>query len=80
MSDPIPFPKPPKPAPADDAEDEEDGEEPSHRSPLLVLAIVAVLLLAGWFLAAKLAELARVQDCVLSGRHNCAPISTSNGN
>jgi len=80
MSDTIPFPKPPQPKPPEDDEDEEDGdEEPSRRSPLLVLVLIALLVVGGWFLANKLASLARVQDCVLSGRHNCAPIETPGG-
>jgi len=76
MSDTIPFPKPPHAEPED--EDEEEDEEPSRLSPLWVLVLIATLVVGGWFLANKLASLARLQDCVLSGRHNCAPIETPN--
>ena len=80
MNETIPFPKQPRtpPEPDDDDEDETDEDE-SPRSRLLVLAVVALLVVGGWFLSNKLASLARIQDCVLSGRHNCAPIDTPSG-
>ena len=43
---------------------------------LAVAALVAVVLLAaiGWYLARALSQSARMQDCILSGRTNCAPL------
>ena len=38
----------------------------------------ALLIVAGVWLAIKIAELRRDQDCVLSGRRNCAQISIIN--
>jgi hypothetical protein len=29
----------------------------------------------GYFLAIKLRDMGRIQDCVMSGRTNCAPVS-----
>jgi hypothetical protein len=39
------------------------------------VAIVAVLIIGGVWIANKMAEVRREQDCVLSGRRNCAPIT-----
>ncbi|HLN24823.1 MAG TPA: hypothetical protein VK558_12665 [Patescibacteria group bacterium] len=52
--------------------DELDENSPS---PLVMLIVVAALVLIGWFITNSLAKSARIQDCVMSGRHNCAPIS-----
>ena len=41
---------------------------------LIGMAAVVILLLAGWFLVHELSGSARLQDCLLSGRTNCAPI------
>jgi hypothetical protein len=37
-----------------------------------------MLLLAGvaWFVLQKVSDMAAIQDCVMSGRNNCAPIDT----
>ena len=79
MSETIPFPRPPKAEPPEPDDDEDDdGEDTPPHSRLLVLGLVALLVVGGWFLSVKLANLARMQDCVLSGRHNCAPIDTGN--
>lgn len=57
----------------DQADNEDDGNRRS-----VVIALVAVVLLGtiGYFLAHELSASARLQDCVLSGRTNCAPIET----
>jgi hypothetical protein len=41
---------------------------------LIGIAAVVILLLVGWFLVHELSASARLQDCLLSGRTNCAPI------
>jgi hypothetical protein len=54
-----------------------DGEDDyRHRMGMNALALVATVLLvcAGVWLAIKITDMVRVQDCVLSGRRNCAPI------
>ena len=45
------------------------------------LAFILLLVLGGLFLARELRSVSQLQDCVMSGRSNCAPIdSTSPGN
>jgi hypothetical protein len=48
---------------------------PDSRWPALLGLLVALLLvLGGIFLIRVLGSAARLQDCVMSGRTNCAPI------
>jgi hypothetical protein len=54
-------------------------EEPDdYRHRMLVnavgLVICGVLIFSGVWIANKMADVRRVQDCALSGRRNCAPI------
>ena len=53
-------------------EDELDENSPS---PLVMLIVVVALVAVGWFVTNSLSKSARIQDCVMSGRHNCAPIT-----
>jgi len=63
---------------------DQDGDNPgaehgsgSRRPSARTLLIAAIILVVGgYFLTVKLRDLARIQDCVASGRTNCAPIST----
>jgi len=46
-------------------------------SPLAILVILTVIALAcvgGYFLLMKLIDVSRQEDCLLGGRRNCAPI------
>jgi hypothetical protein len=43
-------------------------------APLLALAIVVVLASGGWLLVQQMMSDAKLQDCVMSGRKNCAPL------
>jgi hypothetical protein len=47
-----------------------------HRMAMnaLALAITAVLIGAGIWLAVSISEMQQIQDCFLQGRNNCAPI------
>ena len=45
------------------------------KAALAALLLVAALALGGWFLMRELRADARIQDCVASGRTNCAPIT-----
>jgi hypothetical protein len=52
------------------------GEEPdSRRGALIALVVVVVLVVAGIWLSGALRRSATVQDCVMAGRRNCAPVS-----
>jgi hypothetical protein len=64
----------------DDPEDEdetgEDGRD-GRRGALLRLVLVLMLVLGGLLLVHELRDMSRLQDCVMSGRTNCAPISVA---
>ncbi len=45
--------------------------------PYIVLAIMILLAIGGYFLVNKIMEMDRIQDCVMSGRRNCAPIDVN---
>jgi hypothetical protein len=55
----------------------DDGpDDYRHRMIMNVLAgvVLVFLVLAGWWIADSMAQLRKNQDCVLSGKRNCAPI------
>lgn len=58
-------------------EQPEIERQPQRRSPSPVTLLIAAALMIGlgYFLSVKLREMSRIQDCVMSGRTNCAPIS-----
>ncbi len=49
----------------------------SNRGPIVALIVVAVLVAAGLWLAQHLRADARIQDCVMAGRTNCAPVTAA---
>jgi hypothetical protein len=51
-----------------------DGQNGNQRGPLIALAAVVVLFVVGWLLAHELYATGRLEDCLMSGRTNCAPI------
>jgi hypothetical protein len=56
-----------------------DGNDPDKNKARMAanfggLVVLAVLLAAGFLLAEKLASVSNVQDCMMSGRTNCAPL------
>jgi hypothetical protein len=51
-----------------------DDRKVNHRGPLIALLAVMLLLASGLYLVHELSDSARLQDCLLSGRTNCAPI------
>lgn len=65
-------PRRPRP-PHDDADDDQ------RRSLLNVAALIFVILLVvgGVWLAKVMQRHARLEDCLMSGRTNCAPLDTS---
>ncbi len=54
----------------------EDDDEGRQRSNVLFLVIAAVLVVAGIWLVNKLVDMRNMQNCLESGRRNCAPINT----
>ena len=57
------------------ADPHDDGPEPDSRRPALIgLALVLALVVAAYFLVTALRKNADLEDCLMSGRRNCAPI------
>lgn len=54
-----------------------NGREPegSRRMALLALVIVIAVVVGGLFVWQRLSRMAAIQDCVASGRTNCAPVT-----
>lgn len=79
----VPFrqrpPSPPKP-PVEDlrkfAQGSEAPEDYRHRmrTNVIAFAALAVLVVAGVWIVNVLADMRKAQDCVLSGRRNCAQV------
>jgi hypothetical protein len=58
---------------------EADADEPNRRGPLIAMVVVVALVVGGILLSQVLQRTGRIQDCVMQGRHNCAPVSGSGG-
>jgi hypothetical protein len=59
-------------------EDPDEDDAPDGRSDaLFALGITVLLVIGGWVLIHELRDTSRLQDCVMSGRTNCAPIDTA---
>jgi hypothetical protein len=54
------------------------GREPAGKryGPLIALAVVVLLAGVGWMVIERLMAMSRMQDCVMSGRKNCAPVDS----
>jgi hypothetical protein len=53
----------------------ESPQPPDPRRPAMIgLGIVLALIVGGMILVHLLRNMSKVQDCVMSGRTNCAPI------
>ena len=52
-------------------------EAGNRRRSMVALGVVVLLFLVGWFLARELYANGKMEDCVMSGRTNCAPLDTS---
>ncbi len=59
--------------PGDLKDPHDDG---SRRPAVIGLIGVLVLVVAGYFLVSALRQNANLEDCLMSGRKNCAPIET----
>ena len=60
----------------DDLEGHRRQDVHSQRAALVGLAICLALVLGGLFLVYALKKSAALQDCVMQGRTNCAPVDT----
>ena len=58
--------------------DDEDPS-PSRRGAIATLVLLAVAVIAAIFIINRLHSMSSMQDCVMSGRTNCAPISSGSG-
>ena len=77
-------PKQSDPAPSSERKDTgiepeapESEEPPANPFGLLPVLILLVVVAVGFFLAFRLRDVSTLQDCVMSGRKNCAPVDTS---
>jgi hypothetical protein len=52
----------------------EEQEEARRTAALMGFIVVLVLAIAGLLLVRELAKKSRLEDCLMSGRSNCAPI------
>ncbi len=52
----------------------EEPPPPSRGRALVALVLLLVLVAGGYVLARHLAEVARVEDCMMAGRRNCVPL------
>ena len=52
-----------------------DEQDQSRRGSLIALAVIVILFIVGWLLARELYQGEKLEDCLLSGRTNCAPIA-----
>ena len=59
----------------DGPEEDDDKNEPQFGTLLAGLAVVAALVLLGLFVIDRIKATADLEDCAMSGRHNCAPFA-----
>ncbi len=52
---------------------EPPSEGPS-RGALIALLVIVALVAGGFWLSRHIREANRIQDCVMAGRSNCAPV------
>jgi hypothetical protein len=71
--DPPPQSPPPGP-PAEPREPRQPRAPDSRRAAVIGLVVTAALIVLGLIVIKVLGDAGRLQDCVMSGRTNCAPI------
>jgi hypothetical protein len=62
----------------DDLETHRSQDAHSQRAGLIGLAICLALVAGGLFLVYTLKKSSQLQDCVMQGRSNCAPVDGGN--
>jgi hypothetical protein len=60
--------------PHDERPRDQDPGPDSRRPAVIGLILVLALVVAGYFLMTALRQNATLEDCLMSGRKNCAPI------
>ena len=58
-----------------DEGNETDGRSGSGRQIVAAVVLLAVLVMVGLWLTGAMRGAASIQDCVASGRTNCAPVN-----
>ena len=53
-----------------------DEDDSSRRGPLIAMGVVVLLVVVGWFVTRALQNSTKLEDCLMSGRTNCAPVET----
>jgi hypothetical protein len=51
-----------------------DKQNGNQRRSMIALGIVVLLFVVGWALARELYADSKMEDCLMSGRTNCAPL------
>lgn len=59
--------------------DDEPDPGGGRRGALIALVVILILTAGGLWLARTLHGVGRLQDCVMAGRTNCAPVETQGG-
>ena len=60
---------------ASNNEPDDSSANNNGRGPLVALGVVVLLFAVGWYLARELNASSKLEDCLMSGRTNCAPIA-----
>lgn len=56
---------------------DDQGGERSRAGAVIGLVVILLLVVAAVYLVAALRKESNLEDCLMSGRSNCAPIETS---
>jgi hypothetical protein len=51
-------------------------DDSNRRRSMIALGVVVLLFIVGWILARELYADSKLEDCLMSGRTNCAPLET----
>ncbi len=54
--------------------DRNGNRQSNSRASLMALLVIVILFVIGWVLVHELYSSGRLEDCLLSGRTNCAPL------
>lgn len=53
------------------------NDQPNRRSAVIALGVVVLLFVIGLLLTRELYSSGKLEDCLMSGRTNCAPVDGS---